>query len=431
MQKSVSSLTKLHIKKYSLLQWLAYFVLFMPFFLAFFIDILRIPSFIKYTIDIAWVMGIVLLFMRRKIVFDKNLLPFLVFIAGFFLYVFIGYVLNYQSVFYFLWGFRNNFRFYFAFIIFCMLFTEEHAEFGLKIMDILFWVNVVVSLFQFFVLGLEQDFLGGIFGTEKGCNAYSLVFFTIVLSKSLLLFMEKKESAFKCFFKCGLILVISALAELKFFFVAFVIVLFLSTMLTSFSWRKFFVIFLSALLLVFASSILSQLFGSDGDISFENLINLITAKNYATENDLSRFGAVPTISKSIMKNPMERLFGLGLGNCDTSTFAICNTPFYQIYSFLHYNWFSSAFLFLETGFVGLVSYLLFFVMCLAFSHKQSKREGANKLFCHMAMIMSVICITLTFYNASLRVEVAYMIYFILALPLIDSRCMVRGITQKI
>lgn len=422
-------LRKFNIKKQPITVWLAYFIFIMPFFLATLQDLLRFPAFVKYTVDVAWVLCTVLVLFKKKLSFDKKLMPFMFLIFGFLLYTLIVYLFNFQSVFYYLWGFRNNFRFYFAFIIFSMLFTEDDANFCIKFMDILFWINVAVSLFQFFVLGLEQDYLGGIFGTGKGCNAYSLVFFTIVLSKSLILFMEKKESAFNCFFKCGLILIIAAMAELKFFFVAFVMVLLLSTMLTSFSWRKFFVIFFSALLLVLASSILSQLFGADGDVSFENLLKLITAENYATEDDLSRFGAIPTISRSIMTNNWQRVFGLGLGNCDTSTFAICNTPFYQVYSYLHYSWFSSAFLFLETGYVGLIVYLTFFVICFIMAGKQKKKAGANTLFCNMAMIMSVLCVTLTFYNASLRVEVAYMVYFVLALPLIDNRSKIRRLNQ--
>ena len=412
---------KIHIKKRPVLQWLAYFVLIMPFFLAILQTFLGLPGLVKYTIDIAWLVCIALLFMRRRLVFDRNLLPFMIFTLCFLLYTFVSYLFTYQSAVYYLWGMRNNFRFYFAFIIFAMLFTEEEADSCLKFMDILFWVNVVVSLFQFFVLGLQQDFLGGIFGIERGCNAYSIVFFSIVLSKSILRFMSKQENVFKCFFKCGIVLIIAAMAELKFFFIVFTVILFLSTILTSFSWQKFFLILLCAIVITFASTILSDLFGSNGDISFENIMNLITTENYSTEEDLSRFSAIPKISRSIMTNDMERIFGLGLGNCDTSTFAICNTPFYQIYADLHYNWFSSAFLFLETGFVGLGIFIIFFIVCLIFAINQKKKPNANVLYCNMAIIMSFICIMLTFYNASLRNEVAYMVYFVLALPLISSR----------
>ena len=412
---------KLNIKTQQFLKYLSVFIFVMPFLLSFLLDIVHLPSLIKYTIDVAWVLGIFLLLFKRRVVFDRKLIPFLLFILGFFLYVFIGYIFNFQSIFYFLWGFRNNFRFYFAFLMFCMVFTNDDVKACFKFLDILFWVNAVVSFFQFFVLHYEQDYLGGIFGVEKGCNGYSIAFFSIILAKSILEFMNKKESAFKCFSKCIVALIIAALAELKFFFVIFAIILFMATLMTSFSWRKFILILLSTMLISFASSILVELFGDNNAITFESIIDFASTTNYSSERDISRFTAIPIISNNIMENSMQRLFGLGLGNCDTSAFAICNTPFFETYSYLHYNWFSSALLFLETGFVGLCIYIFFFVMCFVFALKQKKIEDSNELFCQMAMILSIICLTLTFYNGSLRFEVAYMIYFVLALPLIDSR----------
>ena len=94
----------LHIKKRPFVQWLALFIFVMPFLIAFLMDILRAPNLIKYTIDLAWVLCIALLFMKRHIVFDRKFMPFFIFIGVFFLYTLIGYMFNYQSVFFYLWG---------------------------------------------------------------------------------------------------------------------------------------------------------------------------------------------------------------------------------------------------------------------------------------------------------------------------------------
>lgn len=420
---------KLNIKRQPVIKYLAYFIFVMPFLMSFFTDFIGIPSFIKYTIDLVWMMSIVLLFLRRKVLLDKNIVPFIVFTLAFLGYVLFVYMLNYQSVFYFLWGFRNNFRFYFAFLVFCMVFTSEDVQFCFKFLDVLFWINVVVTVFQFFVLGYQQDYLGGIFGVEKGCNGYSIAFFSIILTKSILQFMNKNESALSCLLKCLVVIIIAALAELKFFFVIFAVILLLATMLTSFSWRKFILILLSALFISVASSILTELFGDGNSLTIDSIMGYITKTNYSSENDLSRFTALSTLSDKIMDNNAQRLFGLGLGNCDTSAFPICNTPFFMTYSYLHYHWFSSTLLFLEMGYVGLAIYFFFFVMCFVFAFNHRARAGYNPLYCQMAMIMSVICFALTFYNGSLRFEVAYMIYFVLALPLINSRSIKMGETN--
>lgn len=412
---------KVHISKRPLPQWLTFYLFFMSFLISALQEFFGLPSVIKYTIDVAWVLVIVLLFLRKKVTLDKRLIPFLIFIGVFITYTALIYIFNFQSPFYYLWGFRNNFRFYFAFIAFCMLFCEEDTEICLKFMDILFWINAVVSFFQFFVLGYQQDYLGGIFGVERGCNGYSILFFSIVLSKSVLRFMRKEESLFSCVAKSAVALIISAMAELKFFFVLFMLILILSTVMTSFTWQKFILVFVCALIIAFAGSLLTEIFGESSNISFERIMELTFADSYSTSEDLSRYSAIPTISNSVMTKNTQRLFGLGLGNCDTSSFEICNTPFFKTYSHMHYNWFSSAFLFLETGFVGLSIYLFFFVMCFVCAFNLRKRDGVNSLYCQMAIIISLVCILTVFYNCALRIEMGYMAYFVLALPLISAK----------
>ena len=123
-----------------------------------------------------------------------------------------------------MWGLRNNFRFYIAFFAFILFFDQEDANFFINLFDKIFWLNAAVSLVQF-AMGYRQDYLGGLFGVEKGCNAYSIIFFSIIIGKSLLCFMEQKESALLCFSKCGAALIISAMAELKFYFIIFVLIL--------------------------------------------------------------------------------------------------------------------------------------------------------------------------------------------------------------
>lgn len=363
----------------------------------------------------------VLLFVRKELTLYKKIVPFLIFVGVFIAYTAIVYIFRFQSPFYYLWGFRNNFRFYFAFIAFCMLFVEDDAQICLKYMDILFWINAVVTFFQFFVMGYKQDYLGGIFGVERGCNGYSILFFSIVISKSVLSFMNKKENLFLCIAKCTVALIISAMAELKFFFVLFMIILLISTVATSFTWQKFLLVFVSALIISFAGSMLTEIFGESSNISFERLLELTFTQSYSSNEDLSRFTAIPTISNSIMTKNTQRLFGLGLGNCDTSSVEICNTPFFNAYSHLHYNWFSSAFLFLETGIVGLSMYFFFYLMCFVCAFNLRNKDGVNKLYCQMAMIISVVCILTTFYNCALRIEMGYMAFFVLALPLISVK----------
>ncbi len=410
---------QLTIKKHTLSEWLAISIFVLPFFFSFFLELLKLPGIVKYSIDVSWVLAFAFLFFRKNVLVNRKATSFLVLVGVWFLYVTMVYVFQYQSIFYYLWGMRNNLRFYVAFLAFFTILDEEMVAACLKFVDFLFWINTFVTLFQFFVLGYQQDYLGGIFGVTRGCNAYSSILFAIVITKSILLYMNQKEGMISCFLKCAVSLVLSAMSEIKFFFVLFVIILVMCSFLTKFSWRKVLVFGIMSMVIMFAGSILTIIFGSGEELSLQRIFELATASNYATAEDLGRFTAIPTISQRILTTWPERLFGMGIGNCDTSAFAICNTPFFQAYEDLHYSWFSSAFLFLETGYVGLFMNLGFFVMCFISSLKQYKEDKLS-LFPPMGMVFAVICVILTFYNSALRKEVGYLMYFVLAIPLVTK-----------
>lgn len=412
--------TSLLIQKRTLPEFLTYIIFIMPFFISFLQSFLGFPSFVKYIIDACWLGTLVSLLFVKRAYIKKDIAPAVLVIAVFFSLALLVYLFNFQSPFYFLWGLRNNLRFYIAFIAFTIYFDADDIKSFLKFMDVFFWINAIVVFFQFFVLGYEQDYLGGLFGVEKGCNAYLIVFFIIITIKSVLNYLNDNESALSCFSKCGISMIISVMAELKFFFVIFVIIFVVASVITKFSWKKVFLYVVSFFFIMVASILIVELFGENRAINLENIIKLVFASNYSSSRDLGRFTAIPIISEYYLTEPLEKIFGMGLGNCDTSAFAICNTPFYQSYSYLNYTWFSSAFLFLETGYIGLLLYLIFFVIIFLIAYRKSKQENSNKLFCQMGMIMSIICFILTFYNSSLRMETGYMAYFVLALPFIAN-----------
>lgn len=412
---------KIHIRKRTLPQWLAVYLFLMPFLLNAIMSAADALSVVKYTLDAAWIGLLAITLGRSRVRVKRKLFPLLCIVLGFFLYCLVVYCFRFQTPAYFLWGLRNNFRFYVAFFAFAVLMDDEDAESAFRLMDILFWINVAVSLFQFFVLEYKQDYLGGIFGVEKGCNAYTLLFFSLVLTRSVLLMMMQKRRSIVCVIQFFSASIIAAMAELKVFFPVLALILVLAMLMTSFSWRKCVLALLAVVCLSLSSSILINIFGSDYGLSVENFIALIFSENYSSATDLGRLTAIPVLSETILSNPIDQIFGLGLGNCDTSSLAICNTPFFESYSYLNYNWFSSAFLFLETGYIGLTIYTLFFVVCAAGARRQLTHKTGNVMYCRIGMIMSVICIVLMIYNCSLRMEIGYLAYFALALPFVEER----------
>lgn len=408
----------MYIKKRTPMQWITMYIVVMPLLLQALLQFFQLPSVIKYTIDVAWIATVFFLIFSKNITLQRKNMPFVIFIAAFGCYCLFTYLMNYQSVFYFLWGLRNNFRFYFAFLAFVLLIEQDDAESIFKFIDILFAINVFVSIYQFFVLDLVKDYCGGIFGTETGSNASTLLFFSIVVSRSILKFMNGSEKVAICFTKCAIALLLAILAELKFFVVVFVLILIIANLVTHFSVKKVAMVLVLILLIGMFGPLYQMLF--DSELSIKTFLEHFTYEHYSSAEDVGRFTAIPQIAETINKDWLSKLFGLGLGNCDTSSFAICNTPFFQSHQGMNYIWFSSACWFLETGFVGLLFYLAFFAICLVNAFKRMKRNEGKLIYSQIAIITSILCVLLTFYNASLRSEIGYLAFFTLALPFINE-----------
>lgn len=409
----------LHLEKKPMPYWLIIWICAIPLLWGLLFQLLALPDFVKYTADVAWVILVFLMIGMGSIRIEKKLAPLAILVVFLFLYTVIMYIFNYQSLLYFLWGMRNNFRFYVLFFAVATYVQERDVNRMFQFLDLLFWINFPITLVQYFMLGFERDDLGGIFGTNVGVNSFTILFFTIVLSRSLLRYMEREERFIFCGAKCAVALFISALAELKFFFVFFLIILVMATLLTSFSWRKFFVFLVCALLVSFASSLLVSLFGFEDFMSFESVWQNATQAHYSSDKTVNRLSAIPTLANTVVSDWNDRWFGMGLGNCDTSSFEICNTPFYRTYGYLRYHYFSIAMLFLEVGYVGLLLYVAFFTLCAVLIWRRIRRGLCNPLYGRIALIMAALAHVLVVYNSALRAEVGYLVFFVLALAFIE------------
>lgn len=409
--------SKLNIRRRTQPQWLVQLFVLLPLFRAMLTQYLRLPSAIDYGLDLVWLALLVYLLCSPGAFKRKSTLCFLIWILLFFAYTLAGHLLRLQSPLYYLWGFRNNFRFYIAFLAFCAFLDSRDGENYLTFMDALFWLNLVMTLVQY-VRGFRFDFLGGIFGTTIGCNSYSNIFMMIVVTKSLVYCFNKKESLTLCLAKCFTALLVAALAELKFFFAEFLVIAAMVFCMTRFSVRKVLVILAAGVGVLVGIAILTQLYPHFADAFLpRNFIEIATSKKgYTMEGDFNRLTAISGVNEQFLHTPLERLFGLGLGNCDTSSFSFLETPFATAHADrTHYNWFSTSFIYVETGWIGLALFFGFYGAIFWLAHRQQKL-GGNLLYCQITKVMALCSVLLGIYNSSLRTEAGYLVYFVLALP---------------
>lgn len=411
---------KLRFRKKSQAEWVTLFVLVMPFCFFLLTQLLHLPTLLKYTIDIGWIFLLALLVLKQRRLPNIQAIELLQVVGAFYICSLIGFGFHYISGAYYLWGLRNNIRF-FVFFFACICFLNNRSiEHCFAFLNKVYWINVPVVLYQYLVMGKGQDNLGGIFGVGRGCNGYTNIFLLIVVTFSVLRYLHYEEKLSECLVKCAVAMMIAALSELKMFFLELVLVALMAMVLTRFSFRKLLISVAIAAGIIAGIRLLVYVFPMYDDFfTMEGILKVTASKRgYASSNDISRMTAVSFALDRFLPTRMDKLFGLGLGNCDFASFDFLITPFYRQYGNLNYMWFSSAFLVLETGLVGLALYGAFFVYLFFAAGKRKQEGSAPDIYCQLAQIMSVICLVLIVYNGSLRTEAAFMMYFVLAVPFI-------------
>lgn len=408
---------KIHIKHRSQNEILVWVLFFGPFLMAPFIQFFRLPESIKYLLDVAWVFLLLTMITRHKRNIDRTVKGLMLWVLCFFLFTLINYFANFQSIFYYLWGFRNNFRGFVLFLAVIYYFSEDDVEQAIKWLNGIFYINAFLMLFQFFVLGYKQDNLGGIFGVQSGCNGYLNLFFCITLAISFIKYIENQKS-FKIFVaEIILMLILAAMAELKYFYVEFIILIGVGMLCSRFSWKKLIIIVVAIMAIGIGYNVFVSVF-PDINLSLVQLYEYASSDSgYTASGDLNRLNFMGTINNHFLTTIGDQLFGMGLGNCDYATgMDFVTSPFSERYSYLHYSWMSTAFMYLENGWLGLFLFFGFFIYVGVKSLQMAKNPRYNRVHCLIAAVCCVAAVLNGGYNTSLRIESGYMLYFIIAIP---------------
>lgn len=392
---------------------------------AFLTELLPIPRAFMLFVDVAWGLLFLLLIHNASELAHVSLSVKLLLgvVLAFFLSTVVGFLLGGQSPLLYAWGLRNNLCF-FVFFFGCVLFLPgERISNCLQALDILFWIHFLVAVFQFLVLGKYQDFLGGIFGTSIGCNAFVNVFQIIIVTRSILRYFNHEEGTFLCLVKCGAALVVAALGEIKVFFFEFAAIALLAMLFTKFSKRKIVLFAGGAIGIVLAILLLDAI--TPGWASWfrpSRIWDYVASSNgYTGTGDMNRLTAIPLCWSNFLTSIPQKLFGLGLGNCDSSPISFLTSSFYNENGHLRYNWFTSSMIMLETGLIGTVLYLSFFVVIFFCSFYQLRKNDGNSILYQMTIVLAPMCLVLFLFDSSMRTEPAYMMYFALALPFVKRQ----------
>lgn len=363
-------------------------------------------------------MGLLFVRICRRQIYVINTKSAVVFIPimAFMIVVLFGWIFNPATLPRAAWGMRNYGRFflYFAFMLTILdsKSVNELQTFFLK----LFPYHMLIVAYQYLIEGLRQDTLSGLFGKNVGGNGGLMIYLSTVVCIIMCQFEYKQISVVKFVIWILLIFVNAALSELKFLFILSILLVAWYLFMVKRKGRGMILALFFVIALYIGIQILYYVFPFWANyLSIDNILNMILdQKVYASQNDIGRTAVFSKLTPIIENWAGEdALFlGIGLGNGDySSAFPSLNSAFYKVYELTHYTWLSLGYLFVETGYLGTIAYVAFFVVLeiKAIVSYQKKDTYFNLL----GTFFPIICMVFLIYNSTLRSNFAYMSFAVL------------------
>lgn len=380
----------------------------------------RFPRTMLYFGDIFNVM-IFMLALRKK----RGQLPCFSIIGWMLTFTIVGLcssIINQEGIGLIIWGIRNNLRFFILFYSIVVFFKMIDVAIVLNILKIMFWISVPLCAIEKFYVSYPSgtivgDMIGGFFWNYSGSNlSLNIILITVVTLVSSQYF--KGEEKLKNFIiTSGAALFMAATAELKVYLAEYIVIIILTAVMAGISFKNIIKVLLGCIL--FSSFIsLFVSFNMRGDNYADNY-TLAGFFDYATRDsgyngtgDLNRLTGISIINNTIFEGQwIKKLFGIGLGNAEYTNFF--TSDFYNQYKYLNYQWFHDIWMFIETGFMGVISYISIFVAALIKSISNLKKTSLGSFVSTMIILMLILYI----YNITLRAEAGgFILFMILAIP---------------
>ena len=392
------------------------FLLFYSIFAELLISMFGMPSAMRYLNDAIVAVLFVLCLGQIIPTFQKaKCTPALVMMSAYIISLLIGLLLNGGKVLLILWASRNVFRF-FAYFIICVHYLRKDDV--LRLLDALYklrWLNFILCLYQYFVMGKEQDYLGGMFGTMKGCNAGTNVYLCILIVLAVCRYLDGREKIGSALLTVITSVIIAALSELKVLYFEIVAIVGIALFLGH-KKGKLWPIVLSIVVSIVAGLLLLKVVFPK---HYEIVVNWTDLLDYGSTSEsaykLSRFNAFSNINELFFDgNTAKNLFGLGFGNCEYSVYSFLTSDFFRSYGFYNYRWFAHQMMFLESGYIGFFLYLGILVSIILCAYRAMKQDKQMQYLGRFVVIFGVLTILCLWYNAGIRTESGYLAYFALA-----------------
>lgn len=385
---------------------LVYGIVVYSFVVRFLIDDLGIPSAANYVCDGLLMLALLFAVIKPREDYQatKSARCVAIFVLLFWLVATSSAILNGIELVLYFWAFRNTFRL-FGFLYCCVRLLSSHdVENLMKFFLAFFWVNVLVCSFQYFALGTGQDNTNGLFGSGSGGNAMINILMFSVTAYHLFGYNVGKIRLWQVISVAAACCYISAIAEIKVFYVELPLLIGLVALLQKPSFKTVLLIALVLLFLVAGIQVLTAFNPYFTNyFTLDNIIESSSKGGYSNADNLNRLTAVSTLDRMFMRTSRDHMLGLGFGAGQYSQFF--ESSLYSVYGeILNWSWFTDAVVFLETGWLGLSLYVAILGAVAFGTFRKRRAFNAGPAVLRMSLSVVLLSLLLIVYNCTLTTD---------------------------
>lgn len=413
------------------LQKLIYFQFILLLNLQWVIDLLHLPEAAIHLLSVNMVFILVMaLINKSKTV--KAIRSIHLLIIVYVVVIFVGWLINGMSILRSCWALTKTLFLILFFLVCITKLSDQWCDRVLNLLMAYVPVNTIMTICQYMLLGVRNDWLGGVFGIRQGANAYTNIYMCIICTHSIIMYLKRKMRFRKMALLIMDCLLIAALTEITAFYLELLVVIASIIICTKFDSKKIVIttgiitvipIFIYVYFVVNPTrlqylrgfeQIIAYLGGQDG------IVYNASGQYIGGAYSVSRLNPFKQINDRFFGNDfIMKMVGMGLGNCEISTsHKFLQSAFYMANKDFVYYYFSHAFIYLETGWMGILVYALLFFENLFLSFKNRKENSLNYLY---SLCGAVLGLFLFFYNSSIRSFSGYFVFFLMAVTYIKGK----------
>lgn len=353
-----------------------------------------------------FLMGLTLLLKYKQIKLDKKF-TFLV-VAIFFMGIIPYLYTEFRIIPFFIGAIKK-----FGFII-ILLFTMNLNldEFNLKkfiinFIPVTLILNMIVAVYQF-IIGYRSDGIVGFLGKNMtGIIGYLLMFYiSIEFSKEY----NNKNRSYKIIIPLIITFIYGAIAEVKILFITSTLITIIYLLMRKNKIKSMIIMVLVGMVCISSYNYFIKIYPNHNFISSDFLNDYLYNQSYGT-NTVNRLSFINDLNNTIQDTGYAKLFGTGIGSGNPSKIELLRGSINEEYDNLKYYWFTTSYLYLEQGLIGLIGYIFIQFVILCKVIKYYKRSNNN--FSIVMLLSTITNIIFFIYNSGLFDYSIITIYWII------------------